>query len=281
MTSRINPTTDGRDTHMGANRDFTPARGGTATLTRPGSRTHGDASRRPEAYAPTPRARPVAPHVPHAARKGRLGSKQVVSVRGRRVTVASETRRKFSTVTLIALPLLVAGVVLAMFLSGLSTNQSFTVQQLQNRERNLSNEVESLNRDLEDLRSSAEIAQRGSEAGMVVPLQPGIIANDGNGGVNEQRPADPGKVQKVMDVNGAPVQAGRASSDRSATRDLGGNLTTVPGGNVLGRGTAQPGTQPGAPAANQPANPQDAQPAAPAPQRSNLAPYQPNVPAAH
>jgi len=187
------------------------------------------------------------------------------------VSVPTEAKRKFSAVTLVALPLLVAGVVLAMILSGLSTHQSFTVQQLQNRERSLTNEVESLNRDLEDLRSSAEIAQRASEAGMVVPLQPGIVANNGTGGVEEQRPSDPSKTQKVMDVNGAPTTAGRASSDRAATSELGGNLTTVPGGNVLGRGTTQPSAaQPDA------AQPGAAQPAAPG-QRANLAPYAPNV----
>lgn len=244
---------EGRGNHMGASRDYTAgARSGTATLTRSDTRT-----RRPREAAPSPRR--IAPHIPHSPGRGRLGSRQVVSVRGRRVGVPTAAKRRFSTVSAVAIPLLVAGIVLAMVLSGASTNQSFTIQQLQTRERALSNEVESLNRDLEDARSSAEIAQRASAAGMVVPGEPGILAVDEAGAVTEQRPADPEASTRVVDVNGTAPGSGRASSDREATSEIGDRLTTVPGGNVLGRDRA-------------------AQPAAPNSQ-GNLAPYAPNVPA--
>ena len=92
----------------------------------------------------------VKPHVPHSSGRSRLGSQQVVSVRGRRVGTVSAPSR-FSAVSAIALPLLVIGIAAAMLLSGVATTQTFTIQNLQSRERELANEVESLNRDLEDL----------------------------------------------------------------------------------------------------------------------------------
>ena len=58
----------------------------------------------------------VKPHVPHSRGRGRLGSQQVVSVRGRRVgTVAAPSR--FSAVSALAVPLLVIGIAIAMLLS--------------------------------------------------------------------------------------------------------------------------------------------------------------------
>ncbi|SDR87336.1 hypothetical protein [Corynebacterium timonense] len=274
---------------MGASRDYTAgARAGTATLTRPAP-----TRRRPRMYAPASAPHPtpgrtasaprVAPHVPRGARGGRLGSQQVVSVRGRRVSVPENTKKRFSSVTIVAVPLLVAGVVFAMMLSGMSTNQSFTIQQLQSRERALKAEVESLNRDLGDVRSTGQIAQRAAEAGMVVPGHPGILVVDEVGEVHEQRAADPETTSTIIDVNGAPTRANGATSDRNATDELGDSLTSVPGGNVLGRngarGTSAPeNTTPEdvpAPAERAPINPAPAERAP-----INLAPYAPNAPSA-
>ncbi|WJY68406.1 hypothetical protein [Corynebacterium auris] len=268
MTSRGNYHEE-KGTHMGASRDFTAgARSGTATLTRPAA-----PHRRPRTGAPTqqPGGRRVAPHTPRVARGGRLGSQQVVSVRGRRVGVQGAAKKKVSTLSAAAVLLLIAGVVCAMALSGLATSQSFTIQQLQSRERELQAAVESLNRDLEDVSSAGEIAQRAAEAGMVVPGHPGILAVDEAGEVHEERAADPEAATEIIDVNGAPTRADGATSDRDATRRLGDNLTSVPGGNVLGSG--------GAPENSTPENtaPEDTPaPANTAPR--NLAPYAPNVP---
>lgn len=206
--------------------------------------------------ARTPVTRPdVRPHVPHEnSRGGRLGSQQVVSVRGRRVATPAKRKTALGKVGGLAVTLLVIGVAVAMVLSGLSTAQTFTVQQLQSKERELENEVESLSRDLEDLRSSAELAQRAAEANMVVAKQPGIVEVDADGRVEERREFNPESVAPVLDVNGQPSRVGRATSDQRATDELGDNLTQLPGGNMM----------------NPPA----------ATRTDNLAPYQPNVPAA-
>ncbi|UIZ91580.1 hypothetical protein JZY91_07435 [Corynebacterium sp. CNCTC7651] len=230
----------------------------TTTLPRPAApRTRGS---RPSAYVPTPKPG-VKPHVPHSGSRGRLGSQQVVSVRGRRVAAPVQTKRRFSAVGGMAVFLLVVGIAIAMVLSGLSTTQTFTIQQLQSQERQLKNEVESLNRDLEDLRSSAEIAQRAADAGMLVASQPGIVEVAPDGHVETRREFNPESVAPVMDVNGAPVRADRATSDRGATEELGDSLTPLPGGNVIG---------------DRPQGPEGAA----APRFANVAPYQPNVPPA-
>ena len=142
-----------------------------------------------------------------------------------------------------------------MLLSGVATTQTFTIQQLQSKERELANEVESLNRDLEDRRSAAEIAQRAAGAGMVVAGEPGLVEVMEDGRVEERRPFNPEKVAKIVDVNGEALRQGRASSDDRATRELADALTQVPGGNQA------------------PPRPQQA------PQVANVAPYQANVPA--
>lgn len=200
----------------------------------------------------------IRPHVPHTkapAARGRLGSQQVVSVRGRRVSTAA-TASKFSAVSSVALPLLIVGIIAAMVLSGIATAQTFTIQKLQSQERELVNEVESLSRDLEDRRSAARIAQYAEDSGMVVAPEPGIMAVDEQGRAEERRPFNPDSVAKLVDVNGEPTRSGRATSDEAATRELGDSLTQRPGGNVLG----------GQPPAGQEQ-----------PQIANLAPYQPNV----
>lgn len=260
---------------MGASRDFTAgARRSTATLERPAGHRPG-AVQAPAVDVPR-REHRYAPHAlhPRALRgTGRLGSKQVVSVRGRRVGSAaagSEVRRRFSAVTVIAVPLLVCGVLIAMILSGISTSQSFAIQDLQTRERQLSNEVETLNRDLENAKSSAEIANQAADAGMVVSHAPGILAVDAQGHVEENRAFDPAATQPMTDVandTAVPGRDNRATSDRNATAQVGDSLNQVPGGNVLSRGDTPapaPGTQP-APAAQLPQVEQ------------NLAPYAPRV----
>ena len=114
---------------MGASRDLTAAaRSGTATLERPAERRARTTTARTTAAPHT--VRRYAPHALHPRNTrgaGRLGSKQVVSVRGRRVGEVSEIKRTFSTMSAIAVPLLILGVLIAMFLSGLSTSQSFTL----------------------------------------------------------------------------------------------------------------------------------------------------------
>ena len=195
---------------MGASRDLTAsARSGTATLERPAVRRPRTTTSRTTA-TPQP-VRRYAPHALHPRNTqgvGRLGSKQVVSVRGRRVGEVKEVKRTFSTMSVIAVPLLILGVLIAMFLSGVSTSQSFTIQELQARERALSNEVETLNRDAENVKSSAEIARKAADAGMVVSHAPGILSVGADGAVEETRPFNPDATQKMTDVTSADGQRG-------------------------------------------------------------------------
>lgn len=213
---------------MGASRDLTAgnyAGGSTALLERTPARTPRRTESTRTATAPNGLKPRIAPHVPRGPR--RLGSKQVVSVRGRRVAT-TEAKRKFSKLSLMALPLLVLGIFGAMLLSALSTQQTFTIEQLQGQERTLNNEIETLNRDMEDSRAAAEIAAKADAAGMVVPVQPGIIDVDAEGMAHESREADPAKTVRVVDVNQETIRTDHATSDRKATRDIAENLSALP-----------------------------------------------------
>lgn len=190
----------------------------------------------------------VKPHEKHPRSRGRLGSNQVVSVRGRRVAT-TKARTKFSSLSQIALPLLFIGIAAAMILSGIATTQTFAIQKLQAQEQQLANEVESLNRDLEDRRSAAALAQQANSMGMVLAGEPGVVAVDDDGRAEEQRPFNPDSATKIVDVNSEGLPGSRASSDNRATKELEDSLTQRPG-----RTTG-------------------------APQIANLAPYQVNVPA--
>lgn len=265
---------------MGASRDLTAgtnAGGSTALLERAPQRTTRQAGRTRTAPAPSGLKPRIAPHIPRGPR--RLGSKQVVSVRGRRVTT-TEAKRKFSTMSLMALPLLILGIFGAMLLSALSTQQTFTIEQLQSQERTLNNEIETLNRNVEDSRAAAEVAAKADAAGMVVPVQPGIIDVAADGKANETREADPEKNLRIVDVNEETIRTDKATSDRDATRDIADNLSALPSNSLpAGRGAAPslptPGGQsndreaapsaPAAPAAEAPAPaPEAPAPAAPA-----------------
>lgn len=198
---------------MGASRDLTA--GSTALL----ERTTKTAPARPKTTG-------LKPHLPRGPR--RLGSKQVVSVRGRRVVNTTAAKRTFSKLSILSLPLLILGIFGAMMLSALSTQQTFTIQQLQNEERTLSNEIETLNRNLEDARAAADIAAKADAAGLVVPEQPGIIAVNEKGEAHETREADPEKTGQVVDVNGETIRVDHATSDRDATSDVADNLSALP-----------------------------------------------------
>ncbi len=229
---------------MGVSRDFTT--GSTAVLTRTREETPTRTRTRVPHQPQTPTRRPY---------QRRLGSKQVVSVRGRRVVTTRRTTL-LAKLGAAAIGLLISGVAIAMWLSGVSTQQTFQIQQLLSQEQQLSNEIETLNRDLENIRSSAEIARRAGEMGMALPTQPGILEVRENGEVVEERAADPA-TRPIIDLNGQPIRPGQASSDPRATEELTDNLEALPEGRRL----------------------QDAAPApAPVIPEPALAPYVPNVP---
>ncbi|KQB85215.1 hypothetical protein [Corynebacterium oculi] len=186
------------------------------------------ASARPATAVPHRTLRnPVRRVVPKPA-AGRLGSRQVVSVRGRRVATARQSSR-LTRISLVAIVLLVGGVALAMALSGISTQQTFRLQQLTAQEKQLDNQIETLNRDVETVRSSSEFVRHANDNRMVVPQQPGILAVEENGEVTERRPAE-GESRPIVDVNGAPTRANAASSSPDKTEGMGENLEAVPQG---------------------------------------------------
>lgn len=268
----VGPLAKGSTT-MGASRDLTAgnaAGGSTALLERTPQRTVRPAEKQRTAPSPAGFKPRLAPHAPRGPR--RLGSKQVVSVRGRRVS-ATEAKRKFSKLSLMSLPLLILGIFGAMLLSALSTQQTFTIEQLQGQERELNNEIETLNRNVEDSRAAAEIAAKADAAGMVIPVQPGIINVDADGKAHETREADVEKTVRVVDVNQETIRTDHATSDRNATRDIADNLAALPQNSLptTGRGASRPAPTPGernapsAPAEQPVTNSGDAAPAELAP----------------
>lgn len=255
---------------MGISRDLTTAgkgndHGSTALLDR-----RNPSRRNVEAYAPekprrqapaTPKRRPRTEEPGRGGR--RLGSRQVVSVRGRRIGPIKNIGM-LPRVSAVAITLLIAGVVLAMWLSGIATQQTFRISQLVAQESQLENQIETLNRDLHSVSSSAELARRAQEMDMVVPQQPGILTREENGEITESRPATQ-DVSPMIDINGEPIRPGQASTDPNETDELTDNLQAVPEGEQLppNSGTRSPGVAPYASGGNRPA-PAPA-PAAPAP----------------
>ncbi|WP_235923178.1 hypothetical protein [Corynebacterium lizhenjunii] len=168
-------------------------------------------------------------------RAQRLGSRQVVSERGRRVSSARQVSQRFRLASY-GVGLLIAGVCGSMWFSGQATQQAFHIQELSVQETMLTNQLETLHRDLENVRSSADVARRAAEASMGVPVQAGIVEVQENGDIAERRPAT-AETESIIDVNGAPVRPGQASSDPKEVADVSGNLNAVPQGE---QGIARP-----------------------------------------
>lgn len=195
----------------------------TSTQTRTNRGVQNTATR---TVSPTRTTRREVPQVTPTPRKSRLGSRQVVTERGRRVAPIKQVTL-FSRLSAVAIALLIGGVVLAVWLSGVSTSQTFRIQQLTYQESQLNNQLETLNRDLEQVRSSADVARRGADAKMGIPSQPGIVEVGEDGTVEERRPATEG-TEAIIDVNGEPVRTGRATSDPRDTEGVSDELNAVP-----------------------------------------------------
>lgn len=160
------------------------------------------------------------------------GSQQVISVRGRRVVAPRADPKLIKLFTIVVL-LLCAGVGISMGLSGMTTEQTFRLQELNSQETDLNNRIESLNRDVEDARSAATIAAAAQDMGMVSPVLPGILAVEENGDIVEQRAADP-ETRPIIDINGEQARTNRASSNPDETSEVTDNLQAIP------QGTANP-----------------------------------------
>lgn len=148
----------------------------------------------------------------------RTGSRQQVTVRGRRVSVR-ETQGSGVLKLVVALVLLVGvGVAATMFLSARTTDQAFVLQEANDRSQTLGNELESLNRDYRELSSSEHLAAEASRMGMVVPGQAGVLDVRGDE-VTEVRPADSTGDTTVKDldaIGSAVPRTDRPTSDPAA-----------------------------------------------------------------
>lgn len=162
----------------------------------------------------------VAPSSGRRGRMSRVGSRQVLTVRGRRVSTTVTDRSKFRFAGL-AILVFVVGIAIAMFLSGLSTAQSLELHEARQAESVLADEVTVLERDAEYLKSTSEIARRASELGMVNVGQPAVLVVAEDGSVHEVRPGDPG-AQEILDVNGTPMRPEAPTSDPEQTENVPG-----------------------------------------------------------
>lgn len=229
-------------------------------------------------YAPTRGLR-----APRLRGYGRTGSKQVVSVRGRRLTNTTADRRTFKFAALAVL-FVVAVIAVAMFLSATSTARSLELDKAQQHEQNLRNQVEVLERDVAYLQSTGEIAHKASQQGMVSVNQPSILAVGPDGNVNEVRPGDP-EYRKIIDINGGAAARPHApTSDPEQTQHVPGmQAPAIQEGHPAQQ--TLPATAPyapvpapapaPAPAAEQPAPEQPAPAPAPAPAPEQPAPVNP------
>lgn len=155
----------------------------------------------------------------------RRGSRQQVSIRGRRVTVKTAAERSAVWVWVVLLSVAIAGVALAMYLSGKSTEQSFALSEARDTSTSLANELESLNRDVADASSTQRIAEEASLMGMVVPGQAGVLNVEGDH-INELRTANPDSTLPVTDING-DVESRGPTSDPEQTGDVPGLAPNV------------------------------------------------------
>ena len=147
----------------------------------------------------------------------RVGSRQQVSVRGRRIIALERGNPRLTRRIALAVAVFIIGVVSVMALSAATTKQSFQIAEAQKHSTTLENEIESLNRDVNNAKSSANIAKEASELGMVTPKQSGIL-EDRNGKIKETRPADAERGKDVVDVNGNAKRRGATSDPEKTNR---------------------------------------------------------------
>ncbi|MBV7281660.1 hypothetical protein [Corynebacterium sp. TAE3-ERU30] len=185
--------------------------------------------------------RPQAPAAPKPQRKfqRRLGSQQVVSVRGRRVESPRPDQGVVRTLVFFLL-LSVLGVVGTMSLSGLNTEQTFTIQRLSQQDAQLGNQLETLRRDVEQSRAAADAAARAADHKMVIPGQPGALDVRSDGVVEEKLAPNPNGNLPIIDVNKGQGRPNRASSDPNRTEEMRDRLEAVaPRNNSVNDGVAE------------------------------------------
>lgn len=144
----------------------------------------------------------------------RLGSQQQVSERGRRLSVH---KNEFSKFSFFVISFLVFSVVMAVMLSGMVTQKTFDITELARKEATLTNEVETLHRDVQQLQSTAGIVERAGDMGMVVPAQPGVLSVGPDGTALQQlEPTTDSR--PIIDVNTLPSGVAAPESGNRGSR---------------------------------------------------------------
>lgn len=146
---------------------------------------------------------------------GRTGSKQNLSHRGRRV-VQPKPNPGIIRMLIMVTVVLAGAIAAAMGLSVYTTEQTFHLQNLKNTDAALTNQIETLQRDLERKRSAAAIAEHAQDDGMVVPNIPGILESQADGTVAQTRDPDTQETRPITDVNANNAQA--AEEENNAAR---------------------------------------------------------------
>ncbi|PRQ11147.1 hypothetical protein C1Y63_07795 [Corynebacterium sp. 13CS0277] len=200
-----------------------PAGGGSVrTLPRPQRGDALDVVAAPPQRRSTPTI-PVRPR-PEAAPRGPVVQPQR---RGRRVPMP-KSDPAFIRFTLLISLLLVGGVAVTMLFSGEATRQSFELAQLKANEELLDNQIDTLNRNVRNADSAAEIARRAMEMGMVVPDQPGVLAVQPDGTVAQLREADPSKTRPLVDVNGEQIRPLQPTTNPADVAAVAGQVVQAP-----------------------------------------------------
>ena len=212
MTLRTRPSTRSRRSLTRQQRSASRRPAGTLVDHRSELRSRTAVPKSPSQFKPARQPLPARPFGespvtrPEHSFGRRLGSKQITSYRGRRVVHEKADSNTVRFVVLLSV-FLTVGVAISVWLSGIATQQSFELNRLAQRDTSLSRELETANRDLEELRSGAEIARHA---------------------VTEQRPANPAESRPLTDVNDAPVRSSRASSSPESTDEISDSVVQVP-----------------------------------------------------
>ncbi|MBZ8178154.1 hypothetical protein GSS88_10205 [Corynebacterium sp. 3HC-13] len=232
-SSRPNGTVRGteRRSHVGARSTTAPGRSRTAT------RNWSTGT----AFAPAPSRQPSSPsrrqRETPSRKQGRLGSRQVVSIRGRQIGSVRVAHR-WVKIAGAAVAMLISAIGLTIYLSGVTTQQAFALQDLTSQESQLENQLETLHRDLADKSSASALAKQAAEMNMVVPVQPTVLGPDAHGVMVEQRPGD-NTTRPVIDINSQSNSQQTASSRPEDTRNMSDRLAAVPQGERLPQQNAQ------------------------------------------
>lgn len=156
----------------------------------------------------------------------RLGSQQVVSIRGRRVESPKADPTLVRRIVVVTL-MIVVGLTVAMILNGRTTEQSFTIRDLGIDRATAENQIETLHRNITASKSTGEASEYAARKHMVIPSAPGLLEVHPDGVTDERIAARPGETRPIIDVNVEATKP-RPNSGSRATTEVRQHLEPVP-----------------------------------------------------